>query len=120
VRFLVDAQIPVRVARQLGAAGHDALPTSQLAAGNRTSDTDVARIADAEGRVVVSKDRDFRDAHLLRGTPRRLLVVATGNISNDGLSALLEEYLPMIVAAFERVSMVELRGDALVVHGDNV
>ena len=31
-----------------------------------------------DGRVVASKDRDFRDSHLLGPSPRRLLVVATG------------------------------------------
>jgi predicted nuclease of predicted toxin-antitoxin system len=62
--------------------------SSDLPDGNRTSDAEIARLADAESRVVVSKDRDFRDGHLLRGTPARLLVVATGNISNDDLLGL--------------------------------
>lgn len=116
MKFLVDAQIPMRLVRVLGDAGHDAVHTSQLAGGNRTSDGDIARIADRDDRVVVSKDRDFRDSHLLRGTPRRLLVVATGNISNDALASLLDAYLPMIVAAFDRATMVELRANALVIH----
>ncbi|MGL4174999.1 MAG: DUF5615 family PIN-like protein [Dermatophilaceae bacterium] len=54
----------------------------------RTSDARIAEVADEEGRVVVTKDRDFRDAHLLSGSPRRLLVVATGNITNTALLAL--------------------------------
>ncbi len=54
--------------------------------GNRTTDPDINAQADADDRVVVSKDRDFRDSHLLRSTPRRLLIVATGNITNNGLA----------------------------------
>lgn len=77
MRFLVDAQLPERLTRQLIDAGHDALHTAQLSDGNRTTDEEIARIADEQDRVVVSKDRDFRDSHLLRRTPRRLLVVAT-------------------------------------------
>jgi len=53
--------------------------------GYRTTDPEIASIADDEGRVVVTKDRDFRDSHLLRGVPRRLLIVTTGNISNNDL-----------------------------------
>ena len=85
MKFLVDAQLRVRVARLLREGGHDALHTSQLPDENRSPDADIARIADAEDRVVISKDRDFRDSHLLRRSPQRLLVVATGNIANDEL-----------------------------------
>ena len=62
--------------------------TSELPNGNATSDSEINRVADADDRVVVTKDRDFRDSHLLRGTPRHLLVVTTGNITNDNLLAL--------------------------------
>lgn len=85
MRFLVDAQLPVRLARRLTEAGHDAVHSSALPAGNRTTDAEIGRRADAEDRVVVTKDRDFRDGHLLRARPRRLLIVATGNIDNRHL-----------------------------------
>jgi predicted nuclease of predicted toxin-antitoxin system len=117
VKFLVDAQLPVRLVRQLTAAGHDAIHTSDLPDGNRTTDADLARFADDEDRAVVTKDRDFRDSHLLRGTPRRLLIVATGNIANDDLLALFERHLETIVSALEEVTFAELESDRLVVHG---
>jgi hypothetical protein len=47
----------------------------------------MSRIADEADRVVVTKDSDFRFGHLLVGSPRKLLVVATGNITNDSLAA---------------------------------
>ncbi|MCY7290252.1 MAG: DUF5615 family PIN-like protein [Cryobacterium sp.] len=47
-------------------AGHDALHTSELPEGNRTTDVRIAEMADGEGRLVVTKDRDFRDGHLAR------------------------------------------------------
>ena len=85
MRFLVDAQLPARLARFLTDAGHAAVHTSELPNGNATPDSEINRVADADDRVVVTKDRDFRDSHLLRGTPRHLLVVTTGNITNDDL-----------------------------------
>lgn len=118
MKFLVDAQLPARLTRQLVEAGHDAVHTSQLAAGNRTSDEEITRIADEQRRVVVSKDRDFRDSHILRRTPRRLLVVSTGNISNDDLLALFEQHLAAIVTAFGDAALVELRSGELVTHDD--
>jgi predicted nuclease of predicted toxin-antitoxin system len=118
VKFLVDAQLPIRLARLLTEAGHDAVHTSQLPEGNRTTDGEVARLADEQDRIVVSKDRDFRDAHLLRGTPRQLLIVATGNTSNDELLALFARYLEAVVDAVNHVGLVELRRDHLVVHDE--
>jgi predicted nuclease of predicted toxin-antitoxin system len=93
VKFLIDAQLPARLAGLLSAAGHDAIHASELPEGNRTTDTALAGLADAEDRVVVTKDRDFRDSHLLRRQPRRLLVVATGNIRNRDLLALFADNL---------------------------
>lgn len=102
----------------MSAAGHDVVHTSDLPDGNRTTDTEIARKADAEDRVVVTKDRDFRDSHLLRASPRRLLIVATGNITNNDLFALFGGNLEAIVAALGEVRFVELGTDRLIVHED--
>jgi predicted nuclease of predicted toxin-antitoxin system len=116
VKFLVDAQLPARVARVLNDAGHDALHTTELPAGNRTTDTRITELADEQGRIVVTKDRDFRDGHLLTRQPRRLLAVTTGNITNAALVALLEANLPAIAEAFTEADFVELGSSSLVVH----
>ncbi len=116
MKFLVDAQLPARLARFLNDAGQDALHTSQLVEGNRTTDARIAELADGEDRVVVTKDRAFRDGHLLGGSPRRLLVVATGNITNAALLALFETHLEVIVTALEEADYVELGSNALVVY----
>jgi hypothetical protein len=57
--------------------GHDAVHVSDLPNGNRSTDAEVIAAADEEGRVVVSKDSDFRLSHLLRGQPSRLLAIVT-------------------------------------------
>lgn len=118
MKFLVDAQLPVRLARHLNAAGHDARHTSELPGGNTSTDAEIAAAADAEDRVVVTKDRDFRDAHLLRSSPGRLLIVATGNIANDALLALIDLNLVAICSALEEVRFVEVTAGRLIVHND--
>ena len=114
MRFLVDAQLRARLAKWLGERDHDSLHTSALPDGNRTSDSQIASLADADDRVVVTKDRDFRDGHLLRGTPRQLLIVATGNITNNELIAAFDQHLATIVSALDEADMVELRPDQLI------
>jgi predicted nuclease of predicted toxin-antitoxin system len=113
VKFLIDAQLPARLAEFLNRAGHDALHTIGLPDGNRSTDSQVAQLADTDGRVVVTKDQDFRDGHLLRQSPRKLLVAATGNITNDALLLLFELHLDAIVSALGEADFVELTQDAL-------
>lgn len=116
MKFLIDAQLPVKLVSLLEASGHDAVHTSQLPEGNRTKDSVLAALADSQDRVVVTKDRDFRDSHLLRRSPKRLLVVATGNIANQDLVALFRDHLGTIVEAMEEATFVELGPAGLVIH----
>jgi predicted nuclease of predicted toxin-antitoxin system len=113
VKFLVDAQLPPRLVRALAAAGHDAVHTVDLPEGNRSKDRAVAEAADAENRVLVTKDGDFRDDHRLRGSPRRLLIVTTGNIHNDELLRLFATNLELVVSVLESARMVELGQDGV-------
>jgi predicted nuclease of predicted toxin-antitoxin system len=113
VKFLVDAQLPSRLAHFLNRAGHDAVHTIALPDGNRSTDSQIAQLADADGRVVVTKDQDFRDGHLLVQSPRQLLVVATGNITNTALLSIFELHLDAIVSALEDAGFVELSQDTL-------
>ena len=55
MRFLVDAQLPVRSARWLQDKGHDVLHTRDLPTGNRTEDSDVNELSLREARVVVTR-----------------------------------------------------------------
>ncbi len=118
MKFLVDAQLPEQLAKLLTSSGHDAVHTSELPDANRTTDAEIARLADADDRIVVSKDRDFRDSHLLRGTPRGLLIVSTGNIGNAELLALFTDHLAPIVDALSHATVVELRPTELVIQHD--
>lgn len=116
MRFLVDAQLPRRLALQLTDAGHDALHTLDLPAQNCTDDEVLRELAERDGRVVVTKDSDFVDSHILRGQPQLLLLVATGNITNDELTSLFAASLAAIVAAFQSSVFVEIDRTGLVIR----
>jgi predicted nuclease of predicted toxin-antitoxin system len=116
VKFLVDAQLPRRLARLLQAAGHDARHTLDLPLQNRTPDNDVIGIAEQEDRVVISKDADFVHSHILYNRPPKLLLISTGNVTNKELDALFVAQLETLVSLFESHSFIELSRTALVVH----
>lgn len=116
MKFLVDAQLPRRLARWLQAEGHEAVHTRDLPEGNRTGDAAINELSLREQRVVVTKDEDFVDLFLLRHQPYKLLLVATGNISNRELERLFQDNLEGIVKAFESCDFVELDRTALICH----
>ncbi|MBI5791644.1 MAG: DUF5615 family PIN-like protein [Rhodocyclales bacterium] len=117
MKFLVDAQLPRRMAVWLTSRGHDALHTLDLPQRNLSSDADVCAIADIENRVVVTKDDDFVRTLLIQDTPRRLLLVATGNIANDDLIDLFDRSLASIERGFASARFVEVNRQAVIVHG---
>ena len=116
MKFIVDAQLPRRLALELAVLGHDAVHTLDLPAGNRTPDTDIVAMAIRESRVVVTKDNDFVASFLLRGVPPKLLLISTGNISNDALSKLLAANLVALGAALTKYDFVELSASTLTIH----
>ncbi len=116
MKFLVDAQLPRRLARWLQVEGHEALHTRDLPRGNRTGDTAINEISVREQRAVITKDEDFVVMFLLRHQPYKLLLVSTGNISNKELEQLFRNNLEAILEAFETHDFVELDRCTMTCH----
>ena len=116
MKFLVDAQLPRRMAGWLAEIGHDAIHTLELPLANRTPDAEVIAIAMREQRVVVTKDDDFVRSFLLSGEPSSLLLIATGNITNIELERIMRVNMARIENALAAHHFVELQRDNLVVH----
>ncbi|MDD5037520.1 MAG: DUF5615 family PIN-like protein [Methylococcaceae bacterium] len=116
MKFLVDAQLPRRLCDWLRENGHDVVHTFDLDLGNRTPDLEIIRIADRDRRIVVTKDDDFVQSFLLRNSPQRLMLIASGNIGNAELERLIVAALPTIVEAFETASYIEINRKSLIIH----
>ena len=115
MKFLVDAQLPSRVARWLKERGHDVRHTLELPLGNRTPDSEIVALAARESRIVVTKDSDFVQSFLLTGHPS-LLFVSTGSIGNTELELLLQRNLLAIENAFRKHNFVEINQTAMIIH----
>jgi predicted nuclease of predicted toxin-antitoxin system len=108
MKFLLDEHIPPSLAERLRRLGHDAIHVFTLPTADGTPDADIIATADREGRIVVTKDSDFRDSQVISGRPARLLRVTTGNSKNNELIALFLAGLPEIEKLFEDFCCVEL------------
>ncbi len=116
MKFIVDAQLPRRLAHEMIALGEDAIHTLDLPARNLTTDNEICRMAAADQRIVVTKDSDFVDSFLMRGEPAKLLFITTGNIPNDQLVSLLKANWPTISQMFGQGDFVELNRTSVVLH----
>jgi len=116
MNFLIDAQLPRRLAYRLRDSGHDTVHTLDLPLRNRTPDSEIKVLSLREKRVVVSKDGEFVDSLILQGKPYKLLLISTGNISNADLEKLLLQNLEYIVEALEQHSFIEIDRTAVTIH----
>jgi len=115
-RFLIDAHLPLKLARAMRAAGYDTVHTRDLPRANATRDSEINALSIAEERVVVTKDADFVQSFTLQDRPYKLLLVSTGNIRNAELFELMTGRLEQLAELFETHSYVELARDALIIH----
>ncbi len=116
MKYLIDAQLPLKLKNLLSSKGYDAIHTLELEQQNRTSDLIIIEHSKAAECVIITKDSDFLLSYLLNKTPRKLLIVKTGNISNKALINLFDLNIGAIDNHFLNHSLIELYKDEIVVH----
>ena len=116
MKFLVDAQLPVRLACVLQSAGCDTIHTKDLPRRNATPDLEINLLSIQESRIVITKDRDFLDSFMIKQQPYKLLILTTGNINNNQLIDLFMKNLPQLAELFQEHSLIEMNRETIVLH----
>jgi predicted nuclease of predicted toxin-antitoxin system len=116
MKFLVDAQLPVRLARFLQNAGYDTIHTRDLLDHNATSDAVINSISVQDQRIVITKDSDFVQSFLLQNQPYKLLLITTGNIKNSELESLFASHLEQLFELFKYHSYIELNLSKIIIY----
>jgi predicted nuclease of predicted toxin-antitoxin system len=100
-QFIIDTQLPPKLAGFLRQKGFDAIHTTHFKEGHLLKDKEIIEISIRESRIIITKDKDFLDQYILKGAPPKVLLLETGNMSNRDLFALMDEMLEQIVDLFE-------------------
>ena len=117
MKFIVDAHFPKRLATWLINNGDDAIHTTDLPNKNSTSDKEIIDVADAQERIVITKDKDFIQFRIIHNRPEKILMITTGNITNKALLQLFEVNFPTIQQLFEKGSkVIEINNESIAVH----
>lgn len=116
MKFIVDAQLPQSLSLLLNTLGADSIHTLNLPDKNKTGDDVIMKLAVEENRIIITKDNDFLQSHLLKSIPPKLLLVNTGNITNKMLLDLFSKNFPLITSLLEKKDFIELTKEEIVVH----
>ncbi len=109
-----DAQLPFELNEILKELNCESVHVKSLLNKDESTDSEIRTIADAQGRIVITKDFDFYYSHAGINSPRKLLIITTGNIKNSTLFELFRTNFQNIRIAFKSFSMVEMSNDEVI------
>ena len=101
LQFIIDTQLPPKMALFLNDRGHDAFHTIEFPNGVLTKDEEIIKIAVSQNRIIVTKDHDFLNHFLIKGPVPKILLIETGNINNNDLFELIGKQLERFVEFYE-------------------
>ena len=116
MKFIVDGNLPYKLAQLILGMGYDIIHTDDLPDKERTKDEEIRKISFLEGRVVITKDTDFLESHLIRAIPPKLIWINTGNIVNRDLFFLIDKYFAYMVDLLDQVDLVEMTNTDILIH----
>lgn len=98
--FLIDANLPVALARAIAALGHAAVHVTDIGANDR-DDLGIWDLAIARNEVVITKDSDFADIVVMSETRQAVVWLQIGNTRKLAIITKLTAALPDILAALD-------------------
>jgi len=116
MKFLIDAQLPFLLAEWISEKGFEAIHTEDMPNRDETEDDEIRQLSAEGGYIVISKDTDFYDSHILKNSPEKLLLITTGNIKNRQLLDLFRKNFQEIARLFELYDLIEMNNSELVAY----
>lgn len=100
MKFLVDNQLPAALSRYLQKRGFDSQHVNEVDLGS-ASDVEICRYAEAQNRIVISKDEDFLYLTNNSAFSFSFVWVRLGNCRTSALLEAFERIWPVIERCFE-------------------
>ncbi len=110
MKFLIDQDVYAVTIKFLIDAGHDVIVVAQMGLA-QASDEEILRVAQAENRILVTRDRDYGNLVFVRA-------IGTGVIYLRVLPKMVNEVHKELAGVIENYSEVELKGAFVVVEPD--
>jgi predicted nuclease of predicted toxin-antitoxin system len=85
MKFLCDVHISYKLAKHIESLGYEAIHVNSILDKWYSKDNDIADYSDKNNFIIISKDSDFRDSYFVKKSPKKLIKINLGNISNTEL-----------------------------------
>ena len=93
MQFLCDVHISFKLVNAITNLGFECIHINTILDKWFTKDAVIAQFADENSYVLITKDADFRNSFLVKNTPKKLIKINLGNISNTELISIFEKNL---------------------------
>mgnify|MGYP001801828795 CR=1 FL=1 len=98
MKLLCDDQISYKIARSLARHAEEVIHINTILEKWHTTDQAICKYADSQDFIVVTKDKDFKYGHLMRRSPKKLILITMGNLSNEHVMNVLNKAMKFIKA----------------------
>jgi len=117
MKFLCDVHISYKLVKFLNDAGHEAIHVNQILDKWYSTDQDIAKYADDNSCIVISKDSDFRDSYFVNKTPRKVIRICLGNVSNQRLIEIFSNNIDKLKSELTKESVyIEIHDSLITVY----
>lgn len=96
MRFLCDVHVSFKLVKFLTSKNYECIHVNSILDKWFTKDEAIAKYSDQNDLILITKDADFRDSYYLNNTPKKLIKINLGNISNSDLILIIENNLSKI------------------------
>jgi predicted nuclease of predicted toxin-antitoxin system len=93
MKFLCDVHISNKLVKHLRTLGFTVIHVNEILNNWFTSDSMISKFADENDLIVITKDSDFRNSFYIKKSPKKLIKINLGNISNELLIQIITDNL---------------------------
>jgi predicted nuclease of predicted toxin-antitoxin system len=91
MKFLCDVHISYKLVNAILNLGFDCIHVNTIIDKWYSKDADIATFADHNNYIIITKDSDFRNSFYINKTPKKLIKINLGNITNIELIKIVSE-----------------------------
>ena len=96
MKFLCDVHISFKLVKTIQVLGFECIHVNAILDKWHTKDSEIAKYVDENNYILITKDSDFRDSFFIKNSPKKLIKINLGNISNRELITIFENNLSKI------------------------
>lgn len=115
MKLLCDVHISYKLVNAILNLGFECIHVNTILDKWYSKDSDIAKFADDNNFIIITKDADFRNSFFINKTPKKLIKINLGNITNTELIKIVVDNIADInqVAASHSKFIIEINLESI-------